>query len=355
MLGGSFLAGIIAQKQGYPHLLKQFFIQTFSDRPPEVFVEENQQPEESVPEPEIDTEIVEQALTIQSWQVSLNGKGISPSVEESSFLALGHIYGKSGDSNQHPASTLIAMVPIINQLHPNMVFSLGDMVPEPTMEYIDQLEEDVFQKLDMPIFNAPGNHDVRNRILYEQRYGPTYYRFQNGPAIFIVLDTEIDPGKITENQKVFLEKAVNQALENSEIKYIFILMHKVLFVPPETLRILFESDVTTAAPNAKDFYFDHEFEPIMEKILIPAAAQKPVYLFAGDVGAWGGNFSPYYQKHPDADLTMMAAGFGDSEFDVAIWVQYSIEDLQISFIRSDGEYIPNYSQYNLDYYLDQIN
>ena len=38
----------------------------------------------------------------------------------------------------------------------------------------------------------------------------------------------------------------------------------------------------------------------MDEVLIPAAKEKPVYLFAGDVGAWG-NLTPYYEELPDAE------------------------------------------------------
>lgn len=349
MLAGSFLAGIVFQKSGGLSKLRLALAFTSASQPvaaPTEAPEPTQQP---------DQESIRQALTINPNRVSLNQVDLmSRPAGEYAFLAAGHIYGRPGEEHPHPASTFVEMVPSINAMNLDMLFLLGDIVPNPSMAYLEELESSVLDRLEMPVFNAVGNHDVRDRAFYERRYGPTYYTFQHGPAAFIILDTEIDPGRITLSQKAFFEQAVEAALLDPQVKTVFVMMHKVLFIPAETVKALFESGVAAAAPNAKEDYGDSNFDLIIKEILVPAARQKPVYLVAGDVGAWGGNFSPYYQKHPDVDLTMLAAGFGDTEQDAAVWVKYNSAQVEISYIHPNLESILDYSERDLDYYLAKL-
>lgn len=349
MLAGSFLAGMVFQKNGGLSKLRQVLVPTSAAQPasaPTEAPEPTQQP---------DQESVRQALTINPDRVSLNQVDLKDRpAGEYAFLATGHIYGRPGEEHSHPASTFVEMVPTINAMDLDIVFLLGDMVPNPSMAYLEKLESSALNRLEMPVFNAVGNHDVRDRAFYEQRYGPTYYTFQHGPAAFIILDTEIDPGRITSSQKAFLDSAIEAASSDPQVKFIFVMMHKVLFIPAETVTTLFESGVAAAAPNAKENYGDPQFGSILNETLIPAARLKPVYLIAGDVGAWGGNFSPYYQKHPDADLTMLAAGFGDTEQDAALWVRYNSAQVEFAFILPNGESVLDYSERNLDYYLAKL-
>jgi len=51
----------------------------------------------------------------------------------------------------------------------------------------------MLEKLDMPFFRTPGNHDIANEIaqqVYRERHGATYYYFVYRNALFMVLDSE---------------------------------------------------------------------------------------------------------------------------------------------------------------------
>jgi len=49
-------------------------------------------------------------------------------------------------------------------------------------------------------------------------------------------------------------------------------------------------------PNEWICYHSTNYPNIVTDILLPAAAVKPIYVFAGDVGATGGNLSPFYES-----------------------------------------------------------
>lgn len=353
----AFALGVGVQKLGLPHQVKQIVVQFFSVH--QNNVEEDLQiisPESEItPTSTLDQDLLRQSLVVVPSRVSLNNEVVIDKASSSNyrFLSAGHIYGAPHDDATHPATSFLQFIPHIKILEPDLLFLVGDIVPSSTTVYFEDFESKVLSSVNIPTFNVVGNHDVENRDLYEQRYGSTFYTFQYGPAQFIVLDSELAACKIEETQKAFLEAAMAQALEDSEISSIFIFMHKALFLDRETLQILFDSGNSKIAPNAQECYLEHNFEDILNNGLLPASLQKPIYLIAGDVGAWGGNLSPLYYKIPDSNLTVMAAGIGDTDDDVALFVEYNEWGTKIHFLYMDGQPFENVQEYGLDFYLGQ--
>ena len=175
----------------------------------------------------------------------------------------------------------------------------------------------------------------------------TYYAFQYGPSEMIVLDTELDLCKISELQREMLKEAVDQALENSEIQQIFIFLHKAVFANDE---ILYDSQSAIAMPNEWKCYDSTNYPDVVEKILLPAACSKPIYVFAGDVGAMGGNLSPFYRLHQDAPLTEIAIGIGDKPEDAVLLVSVNGPQVDFEVISLTGRKMHNLSDYNLEYW-----
>jgi hypothetical protein len=69
-----------------------------------------------------------------------------------------------------------------------------------------------FGALRIPLFRAPGNHDISNLVMqsvFEARYGRTYYHFLYEGALFLVLNTEDPPPPST----VESENTVDQAMK----------------------------------------------------------------------------------------------------------------------------------------------
>ena len=279
--------------------------------------------------------------------VSLNQMHLPVSESGSfKFVVAGHIYGSQDEKDTMPDYALVDQLPAFNQMGLSMFISLGDIVEHAVTKDFNHLDENLLSKLDIPVLNTVGNHDVGNRTLYERLYGQTYYAFQYSSAEFIFLDTERVECTIDDPQREMMNRALEDALNNDQVKNVFIFMHKTLFFQNARL---FELQVRSAGPNVWDCY-GHDFWQLMDEKLIPAAAQKPVYLFAGDVGAWE-NLSPYYEKRTDVPLTMVMTGIGDSPKDAVIMVAVENEDVTLQAYRlADGSSIP-LEQFSPDYWI----
>ena len=90
----------------------------------------------------------------------------------------------------HAAQNLRQAVSMINALHPDAVVVSGDIGENPTAW---QVAKNILKGLQVPLFYAPGNHDVHlhNVNQYRSVFGPDYYRFDVRGVTFIVLDSEL--------------------------------------------------------------------------------------------------------------------------------------------------------------------
>jgi len=52
----------------------------------------------------------------------------------------------------------------------------GDVVPHPTPLDWDGIDNDI-KLIGKTVYIAAGNHDLEDRLLFENRYGSTYYNF----------------------------------------------------------------------------------------------------------------------------------------------------------------------------------
>jgi hypothetical protein len=251
---------------------------------------------------------------------------------EFDFFIAGHLYGSQQIKDRQPDAAFLAALPAISQASPDFFVSLGDMTEQGNAEEFGLLDSTFLSRVSFPVFNAVGNHDVGNRSLYEARYGRTYFTFKYGPARLVFLDTELAKCKLDERQTYVVRTAMQSALYDDEVRYIFVFMHKTYFFQNEALAAKKDR---MAGPNEWKCYGSRTFRNLMDEVLIPAAKQKPVYLFAGDVGAWG-NMTPYYEQRPDVHLTMLMTGLGDTERDNILHVNVSRSGVKLESLLLNG-------------------
>jgi hypothetical protein len=86
----------------------------------------------------------------------------------------------------------------LNLLRPEFVICVGDLIDGYTEEE-SEIEvqwaqfDSLVQRLDMPFFYVPGNHDVSNPTMatrWQARRGRSYYHFEYRDALFLILNTE---------------------------------------------------------------------------------------------------------------------------------------------------------------------
>jgi hypothetical protein len=122
---------------------------------------------------------------------------------------------------------------------PHFFIHLGDMVPHP-----DEKEWSTFFEISKPIhvpfFPVVGNHEVSAPSLGEKLYrkhfllpeGKTYYAFRTGGALFVILNSEEERGRIIGEQLSWLENILSSSKETFKLVF----LHRPLFLPIDSLK-----------------------------------------------------------------------------------------------------------------------
>jgi hypothetical protein len=123
----------------------------------------------------------------------------------------------------------------LNILQPEFVLCVGDLITGGTekLEQIDKEWKEMvgwINKLQMPFFYLPGNHDITNKVMekrWKEQFGRTYYHFVYKDTLFLLLNTEDPPvkklAKISSPQIAYAKKAL---AENKNVRWTFVLLHK---------------------------------------------------------------------------------------------------------------------------------
>src|SRR5437879_4637987 len=134
----------------------------------------------------------------------------------------------------HRAKIFSQAVERLNLLQPEFVLSVGDLI-EGGRKKPEQLKSEwegvdgYVNRLQMPFFYVPGNHDVGNREtekFWADRYGRRYYHFVYRNVLFLCLNTDDKPGPAP----YLGEKQVAYALEtlkaNAGVRWTIVALHK---------------------------------------------------------------------------------------------------------------------------------
>ena len=113
-----------------------------------------------------------------------------------SFFVAGHVYHEISDSTEQVNPSFVAAFDDIND-DPSILFGFltGDMVYVATDASYAALDR-TMNRVNGPVHYVVGNHEGRNRALFESRYGPTFHSFQYEGDVFVVLDGMLDGWQI---------------------------------------------------------------------------------------------------------------------------------------------------------------
>lgn len=128
----------------------------------------------------------------------------------------------------------------VNLLQPEFVISVGDLIEGYTTDTIEiNRQWDEFNgfvnKLEMPFFYVPGNHDLTNPVMeqiWKKRIGPTHYYFIYKDVLFMALNSEDQTrgsgkGSISPPQLEWIKKTLEA---NQNVKWTFLFMHQPLWI-----------------------------------------------------------------------------------------------------------------------------
>jgi hypothetical protein len=255
------------------------------------------------------------------------------------FIVSGHFHGSSNNGSTFPAATLLAGIDTLNAMKPAFLMSLGDLFLDVDDRYIRHYQQSLFNKLQMPLFNAVGNHDVSNKNRYEKEYGKAYYSFVNKGTLFIVMNTELNDGSIKDEQLKMFKDVLKKAKEDA-VKNVFIFSHRPVWAEenPAYTDIFRENTRSRfGAPN-----YEKEIKPLLENLTIP------VYWISGSMGNGPACF--FYDKDKKSGITYMQTAIRDTPRDAVLLV--SIVNGQVLFkgVSLTGEELQPIENYDVVYW-----
>ncbi|MBN4072735.1 hypothetical protein JYT74_01715 [Crocinitomix catalasitica] len=218
--------------------------------------------------------------TVWAQKSPFNNKNIQiDSTGNYSFILSGHFHGDGNNKSHLPVNTLLANLDWINNSEADFIVCLGDLFLNIDKE-IENYQTYFFNKLEIPLFNAVGNHDLKDNV-YQENFGDTYFSFRLNRDMHIILDTEQDDGDMNTEQLELLESATKEKPDN-----VFIYSHRTIWKDHyEDLDNLFtENTQSTFETNYSDDVY-----PLIQKM----SEDRKVYWFSGSMGGGPSSFFHY--------------------------------------------------------------
>jgi hypothetical protein len=223
----------------------------------------------------------------------------------------------------HRARIFSQAVEQINLLQPEFVLSVGDLI-EGYTEKPEQVAREwrEFQgyvnKLQMPFFYVPGNHDLANEYMekaWKEKFGRRYYSFVYRNVLFLILNSDDPPGKagnISAEQLNFVKQTL---VQNPDVRWTIVAIHKPLWSQTNV---------------AKTGWLD------VEKLL----GERKYSVFAGHIHRYlrfTRNGRNYYQLATTGGASKMR-GLPYGEVDHIAWVTMKKDGPVIANLMLDGIY-----------------
>lgn len=247
----------------------------------------------------------------------------------------GHFHGASTNRSGFPAATLLAGMDTINALGANALFSTGDLFLDVDAD-AERYHLSLFDKLEVALYNAPGNHDVEGRG-YASTYGPTFGGVDMGNDRVLWLDTERDNGNIVNDQLEHLRAG----LADFQGRNIFIVSHRPLWAEgdspysplfPDNTRSLFKTN------------FDREIYPLLEE----AAKRARVFWISGSM-AGRAPASIFFQEHA-TNITYIQSAIRDVPRDALLVADVRDGNVEWHGVSLTGESLKPVEEYDAEFW-----
>lgn len=274
-------------------------------------------------------------------QVSLNIVPLDSNINPSSFsfTVTGHIYGDGTNKSGYPASTFLGNMDFIeDSLQSGFVLLTGDVFSDIKNDYAFY-KKSVFSKMDIPLYNAVGNHDISGSF-YQENIGETYYSFIIGNNVFILLDAETDDSQIIGDQMIFFE----QELANAKalgLKNIFITSHRPIWAESNPVFQGLFSD------NTRSTFGDNYLDDVYPLLSI-YQEEMSIYWFSGSMGNVPVSF--FYHKEEDKNITFIQTAIRNIKRDAILEVDLKRDVVSFKTHSLTGQELENLEYYNMDFW-----
>jgi 3',5'-cyclic AMP phosphodiesterase CpdA len=237
----------------------------------------------------------------------------------------------------------------VETIHPAFVLSSGDLVygnEEPIETYRHEMDEiqGLLKNLDVPFYNAPGNHEIAHRQdfqdEYEKRFGPLWGAFEYGGWRFLALSTD----QANADASISAEEMayVSQTLAKDEPTCVY--MHRPVFGRNGNTE---EGAIVKQAPELHKLFRTHNVKAVFEghdHVHNHQTHDGIEYYIAGGAGApldaapQDGGFFHYVIVHVDGEKlsfdVIPAGGLTQTEVDgQTVLGNYSNFDIQANDVQ----------------------
>jgi predicted MPP superfamily phosphohydrolase len=220
-----------------------------------------------------------------------------PIINDYSFFVAGHSYGKAGVDNLGLHPPFEQKFEFLNDRNVSLGFLTGDIVNISSEKNWNEVDS-VLRYLDADVHFVVGNHDLKvNDTLFEFRYGRTYSSFIKYGDLFILLDPNKDHWNISGEQLAFLRETLQ---ETDQIRHIFVFFHQLLWWSKHNKYRYVRMNSTEGRADTINFW--SEVVPLFTQL------NKPITMFAGDMGAAG--WSDIYMYDVYQNITFIGSGMG---------------------------------------------
>lgn len=221
-----------------------------------------------------------------SAQVSpFNGLEVRPPDSTGAYRLLigGHFHGASSNTSGFPAATLLARLGTINGTRANVLLSTGDLFLSPDRDSA-RFADAFFSKLEIPLFNAPGNHDLEGKAYEAGRRMPVLIPM--GDDRIVLFDTERDDSRLKGDQLDLLA-GLADTMDTGRIRRLFIVSHRPVWAEEDDrFAPLFEGNTRSLLGSN----FRKEVLPLLQRM----ARTSDVYWISGSM-AGGAPASIFFQ------------------------------------------------------------
>jgi hypothetical protein len=252
-----------------------------------------------------------------------------------SFLAGGHLYGAHENNRSvYPAASFLGNIHRLNANPSLFLVATGDVIRSAANPAMIEAARSSFTGLNLPVFNAPGNHDLDDRAAYEKAFAivpPNGLMDLPGSAnqlgffvrddYFLILDSEYLLHKQASQILSFVARQADRLKKRAKpVRHLFVFSHRLLWA--------LCSEKLAGAENLAN-------EPLGDKVnkdstcaVMDAVLALPHtggnYWISGDVGT---HFSVpvLYGYDESRNLHAIASGIGDTPNDALLKVTVNPE------------------------------
>lgn len=271
-----------------------------------------------------------------------NGLHVLPADSTGHYRILigGHFHGESSNRSGYPASTLLANLDTINKLGAHLFLSTGDLFMNGSTDrrrYANAL----FTKLRVPLFNAPGNHDLGGAVGDETiELG----RILLGRDVVFITNTEANDGSFSAKARSQLQ-SVSDAKDPERPKRVFLISHRPIWAEgdPQYADLFKDNTRSLAGTN-----FQQEVYPILQRI----AEQAQVYWISGSLGGQAPS-SIFFQQHAPG-ITYIQCAIRDEPRDALLIADVYPDRVKWSALSLTGQQLEAPEAYDATWWRERV-